>query len=197
MLDHLARAMERPPVQLDAEPHHQAAVVAVLYGEPPSVLLIERATVPGDPWSGHLAFPGGRREPHDETLRHTAARETMEELGLDLSDARWLGALDDVGPVSQRKPLVVRPFVVHVPRLPELRPNREVAGILDLTLSHLLANRDRGTMPYVFRNQSITLPTVQIGSRRLWGMTLRMVDDLLHRLDGGGVGLARQPGSPG
>jgi len=191
MYDEVEHALRRAPLRIEADPTQQAAVAAVLYGDPVRLLLIRRATFEGDPWSGHLAFPGGRREPTDPTLRATAIRETHEELGVDLSHATLLGSLDDVGPVSQRRPLVVRPYVFALPTLPPPRPNREVAEVLDLPLTHLLSNRGRGTMPFEWRGQPVTLPTVDVSGHRLWGMTLRMVDDLLHRLDGGGVGLAR------
>lgn len=196
MFDDVRRALARAPAQLSRPPREQAAVAAVLYGRAPDLLLIRRATVEGDPWSGHLAFPGGRREPDDADLEATARRETLEELGLDLSTAELLGVLDDVGPVSDRKPLMVRPYVFAMHDLPGLAPNREVAEVLHLPLPGLLANEGRGTMPYAWRGQPLTLPQVAVGSHRLWGLTLRMVDDLLHRIDQGGIGLARRPDRP-
>ena len=49
------------------------------------ILFIKRAEKPGDPWSGHMAFPGGHLEPKDADLKeHVACRETLEEIGLDL-----------------------------------------------------------------------------------------------------------------
>ena len=67
-------------------------------GDPePEVLLIRRAEKVGDPWSGHMAFPGGRADPRDPDLRATAVRETREEVGLDLeNDAELIGILDDI-----------------------------------------------------------------------------------------------------
>lgn len=76
------------------------------------LLLVRRATYPGDPWSGHIALPGGRHEPHDATLEDTARRETLEETGIDLSDARCIAALPDLVPRSVHIPaLVIRPYV--------------------------------------------------------------------------------------
>src|SRR5215471_21768996 len=76
-----------------------AAVAAILRdreGEA-EVLLIRRAQKTGDPWSGHMAFPGGRQDPSDLDLLHTAVRETQEEVGLELSPGRNLiGRLDDL-----------------------------------------------------------------------------------------------------
>jgi len=194
MFDEVRKALTQRPEAPARPAEEQAAVAAILHGPPQQaeVLFILRATVPGDPWSGHVAFPGGRREPADASLRDTAIRETQEELGIDLTGGRLLGALDDVGPVSRRKPLVVRPFVFHLPQLPAALPNREVAEVLHVPLSGLLEGHGRGTFPFVWEGQTVTLPRVDMHGHRLWGMTLRMVDDLLHRLDGGGVGLARR-----
>ena len=69
------------------EPAHTRAAVAIVVREGtdgPQVLLIRRAEHPGDAWSGHMAFPGGREDPGDESLLATAIRETFEELALDL-----------------------------------------------------------------------------------------------------------------
>ncbi|NNL85157.1 MAG: NUDIX domain-containing protein, partial [Myxococcales bacterium] len=48
------------------------------------VLFIERARHPDDPWSGHMALPGGRLDPVDASLRAAAERETREEVGVEL-----------------------------------------------------------------------------------------------------------------
>lgn len=63
----------------------------------PEILFIERATRKTDRWSGHVALPGGKQELHEDD-QETAARETLEEIGLDLSDPthfRCVGQLDD------------------------------------------------------------------------------------------------------
>jgi len=80
------------------------------------LLMIKRAEVERDPWSGHVACPGGRMEPTDRDLEHTAIRETWEETGIDLSrDGRILGTLDDITPRTPTlPPIVIRPFVAVV-----------------------------------------------------------------------------------
>ncbi|KAK3839154.1 MAG: hypothetical protein JOS17DRAFT_785806 [Linnemannia elongata] len=104
----------------------------------PEVLFIERATRKTDRWSGHVALPGGKREEADEDDQETAARETLEEIGLDLSDLtqfRCLGALDDrelwtsFGRVFL---MVLSPFVYIQlsPSTPPLKPQPdEVASV--------------------------------------------------------------------
>ena len=182
----VSRTSQREPVP---EGVRRAAVAAVVTPEL-DVLFIRRAEYPGDPWSGHISFPGGRVEAGEDFL-DAAIRETCEELSLDLSEAALLGELDDVatrGPLPQ---IVIRPYVFAVETLPEVRPNHEVAGVHLLGLSQLLANDGRGTMHHPWRGHELVLPRVDFDGVRLWGLTLYMVDDLLDRLDGGGRGLAR------
>jgi len=72
--------------ELVDDPAQGRAAVAIVVREGtdgPQVLLIRRADHPGDAWSGHMAFPGGREDPQDENLLATAIRETLEEVGLD------------------------------------------------------------------------------------------------------------------
>ena len=101
------------------QPARRAAVSLVLRrtGNHTEALFILRATKQGDPWSGHMAFPGGHHEVGDVSLRHTAERETREEIGLDLSQAAdCLGQLDSVtaNPRGGTLNMVVTPFVYEL-----------------------------------------------------------------------------------
>ena len=185
--DDVAAALGRAPRREDLhDDGRRAAVAAVVTGDL-DVLFIRRAEHPGDPWSGHVSFPGGRVEPGEDVLS-AAVRETCEELSLDLSEAQLLGELDEV---ATRGPLFA------IDSLPEVRPNYEVAAVHTLGLPQLLANQGRGTMRHPWRGHELVLPRVDFDGVRLWGLTLHMVDDLLHRLDGNGRGLDRVdlPGS--
>ena len=105
---------ERPGKPIEAEPLMRwAAIALVIRPQPaePELLMIKRAEIEGDPWSGHIACPGGRAEPGDRDLEHTAIRETWEETGIDLArDGKILGTLDDVSPRTPvLPPIVIRP----------------------------------------------------------------------------------------
>src|SRR5437868_15537785 len=100
----------------------QAAVAAILRERrdgDPEILLIRRAEHPQDPWSGHMAFPGGRVDPDDPSAFEAAKRETREELALDLAlFATQIGELSHLMSIAHGKPLpmVILPFVFELAR---------------------------------------------------------------------------------
>lgn len=165
----------------------RAAVATVLRDslEGPEVLLIRRAEHPQDPWSGHMAFPGGREAPEDRDLLATAIRETREELGLDLvHSAQLLGRLDALPAVARgrRVGLTIAPFVFELTEQVALQPNYEVAEWLWAPLSPLLHGTLATTMPYEFEGQRISLPAHDIQGRLVWGLTHRMLETLFVQL---------------
>jgi len=147
-------------------------------------LFIERATKEGDPWSGQIAFPGGRHEPGDADSAATAARETLEEIGFDLASTVLLGRLPDQegGPRGTRQKLRVTPHLCWLdgPR-PALDFNHEVADALWVPVAHI-ADSDRHVQyPYPPLGSQLW-PGVQLDATRvLWGLTLRMTEDLFTR----------------
>jgi 8-oxo-dGTP pyrophosphatase MutT (NUDIX family) len=188
------RALQHRPPRLAPTPP-SAAVAAVLSADL-NLLFIRRSEWKGDPWSGHVSFPGGRVDPTDAGPLEAAVRETREEVGLALAPEMLGGALDDLAAVGGRPGMVVRPYVFLWPgALPSLTPNEEVAETLLVPLRQLLEGTGRSTMTWQREGVTATLPCVALGSHQLWGLTLRMVDDLLDRIDGKGTGLRRTSGA--
>ncbi len=182
--EHLHRLLSARPARLDTVPASvPRAAVAVIFTGAGQVLFIRRSDHPGDRWSGHMAFPGGRVEEVDPDLRATAERETAEEVGLDLPRAAWVGRLDDVSsPFGRRPPLVlVSPHVYWLPRSPALRPNGEVAATHWFDWARLTRGEGRGIRPVRYRGVDWELPAVRLDGTEIWGLTLRVVDDLLAR----------------
>lgn len=162
-----------------------AAVAAVLRAGPTGaeVLLIRRAEQERDPWSGHMAFPGGRFDPEDDHLLATARRETLEEVGLDLArSAELLGALEPLPAVARgrRVGLTIAPFVFELRGSAELRPNHEVVEALWAPLSALARGEGRAKVDYVLDGQRLELPAWDVEGRVVWGLTYRMLDSLLE-----------------
>lgn len=161
-----------------------AAAVAVMLhaGEGGlEVLFIHRAERAGDTWSGHVAFPGGRREPRDADLLATAIRETHEEIGVDLQSAELLGTLDDLHPRSPvLPPVVVRPFVFALTELPPLTFSAEVQDAFWVPFRALRAPAARGEItvdhPGIPRR---VLPTYKVGKHTIWGMSERILSPLI------------------
>jgi 8-oxo-dGTP pyrophosphatase MutT (NUDIX family) len=165
-----------------------AAVAAVLreqHGDA-EVLLIRRAKQESDPWSGHMAFPGGRQDPSDPDLLHTAVRETEEEVGLRLHpEAHLLGRLDDLPAVARgrRVGLVIAPFVFAIGEAPELVPNASEVDELVWTPLSPLARGARDTkFPYQLEGRSFELPAYDVDGRIVWGLTHRMLGELFEAL---------------
>jgi 8-oxo-dGTP pyrophosphatase MutT (NUDIX family) len=154
------------------------------------VLLIQRATREGDPWSGQMALPGGRQDSDDATLQHTAIRETIEETGLDLdADGHALGTLDELRPRTPvLPPIIVTPFVFVTSFAASLVASEEVeeAFWVPWTLFEDPLRVDQSTVQV--RGQAWRVNSYAIGDRVVWGMTERMLRQLaerLHRLGGG------------
>ncbi|HNY31810.1 MAG TPA: NUDIX domain-containing protein [Fibrobacteria bacterium] len=153
------------------------AAVSVLLecGPRPKVLLGRRRIRESDPWSGHLALPGGRREIEDTDAMDTALRECAEESGIVLSRERVAGALEPV-PAGRRvgRPMVVQPFVAFVDGF---RPDRAGDGEMDQWHDFALDDLDRQELRTVVRApDGALLPGVATPIGVLWGMTLSLLE---------------------
>jgi 8-oxo-dGTP pyrophosphatase MutT (NUDIX family) len=157
------------------------AAVAILLREEVDdyeTLLVRRAVVQGDPWSGDMAFPGGKKAPQDRTLRDTVVREVSEETGIDLDALTYIGALPVI--FSSMKPdRDVLPIVYLYEGRPEIRLNSELTAYRWVHLKDLRTNRTtakvKGWEGEVFK----------LGDDIVWGLTYRMLDNLLALMDEG------------
>jgi 8-oxo-dGTP pyrophosphatase MutT (NUDIX family) len=165
----------------------KAAVAAVLREAAElEVLLIRRAEHERDPWSGHMAFPGGRVDQGDPTPLAAAKRETREEVALDLdAHGRLLGELSHVPAVAhgRKLPMVIVPFVFEVGEVPAFAPDpTEVQETLWIPVSYFLDAANRESMTRTFAGVPLKLPCYHYEGRLIWGLTLKMLDELLDLL---------------
>jgi 8-oxo-dGTP pyrophosphatase MutT (NUDIX family) len=176
-------------VRADNDEGIRRAAVALIFraGElgMPELLFIRRADYPADPWSGQVAFPGGREETGDVNLANTAIRETREEIGLDLDrHGTVIGMLDDLRPTTVRLPaIIVRPYVVLLKRLQDLLLSDEVAMAFWVPLEALRQVES-------WRDTAVLARGVQLNTRAfhhqgqiIWGMTERILAQLLALLE--------------
>lgn len=179
----------------------QAAVSLVLRATPElEVLLIRRAEAEADPWSGHMALPGGRRDLRDESLLQTAMRETLEETGVRLREgAVALGRLDPLLPASRRlPPLAIFPFVFGVPADTQARAaNLEVDEVLWVPLSHLGSPGAAGTVDIHLGDIVKAFPCLRVDDRVIWGLTYRILQDFLGQVERGSPELLAEAPFPG
>jgi 8-oxo-dGTP pyrophosphatase MutT (NUDIX family) len=161
------------------------AAVALLLrpaGHSAEILFIKRAERAGDPWSGHLAFPGGRAEESDASLLDVAMREAFEEVGIDARQGgRVLGRLPTLRPLSARIPSVtVTPFVALAPPGAVPRPQpEEVEGTFWMPLATLMQTGRSETVRWEDSHGTHELPAYPSSYGPIWGITERILSQFL------------------
>ncbi len=177
----LARVAHQPAV-FEAAPHH-AAVAMILASdlEHLEVCFIRRAERAGDPWSGQVAFPGGRAGPSDLDAQAVAERETREEIGVDLGTAQRIGALPvrTIQRPEMSCSMQLSPFVYHVAasvrRDARVCLPHEVASVFWVPLAHLFDESTVTQLEYSIGDQAHTYPGIQYQEHIIWGLTLRIL----------------------
>jgi 8-oxo-dGTP pyrophosphatase MutT (NUDIX family) len=182
------RLMGYRPMVVNGAGYARAAVAVVLRDGPSGAefVVIHRSHRRGDPWSGHMALPGGRQQPSDRDLFATAARETREEVGVDLERCgELLGHLDDLRAVGRGRPLdlIITPFVSALNRPVTLTPNHlEVQSVFWVPLASLRHHDTRGTYRHTFEGQELEHPAFVYQGHTIWGLTHRILTGLLDVL---------------
>jgi 8-oxo-dGTP pyrophosphatase MutT (NUDIX family) len=172
-------AAHRPVLAEPPAGDHWLAAVALVFLAAPSgeaeLLFIERALREGDPWSGHMAFPGGRRDRADPDLVATSIRETREEVGLELGAP--IARLDDFTN-ARAGSLIVSPFAYQLDARPRLTPNREVQSTVWIPVPWLL-HPDAAVEHAISRESTrVVFPAVRYDRYTVWGLTYRILANL-------------------
>jgi 8-oxo-dGTP diphosphatase len=164
-----------------AQPEAAVAIVHA-HGAEESVLLIRRSERESDPWSGHWSFPGGRCEPGDEDLAHTALRELEEECGIHLDREQLEAALPPLSAGRRmRHVLTVAPFLFRADsEMPTVLDAEEVAEAVWVPLS-LLRDPARHRLSSGPRlPPEMAFPAIELNGVPLWGFTYRVITDWLR-----------------
>ncbi len=149
----------------------------------PALLMMRRAERAGDPWSGHVSFPGGRVDRRDASTRAGALRELQEETGLPPDEPiEPIGRLSDLltREHGRNRPMVVTPYVYRLPRAVALTPGLEAARLWWEPLTNLVDDGMRRTIIWRVAGLPLPFPSIEVSGARLWGLSLMMVNELVR-----------------
>lgn len=147
-----------------------------------SLLFIKRPDSEKDPFSGHMAFPGGRMEDSDSSKLETAIRETKEEVGIDINKSgQILGELDDVNPNNPRaRNYIVTPYLSildeEVPIIPDAK---EVERTIWVPMPHLVDERNAQVRIRERDGREVEDYAYNYDQYLIWGMTGRILHQFL------------------
>jgi len=179
LVGHLRSALRRRAVATVADEQARRAAVAVVLTDEavPCLLLVRRLERAGDPWSGHVAFPGGFSSPGDASPEATAAREAEEETGLPLARiGELLGRLDDVAPRSVLLPrITVTPAVFAVGSRYAVAPGPEVAEAAWLPAHLLFDPASREVVTIDLPSGRRAFEAISVAGFTIWGLTERVL----------------------
>lgn len=169
-----------PSVAFDGLALPQAAVLlAITDAADPHLVLTQRASHLST-HSGEVAFPGGRRDPHDQHLGCTALREAQEEIGLPPEKVEVLGNLS---PIVSRYGMVVTPYVGIVPEHLEYVLNQdEIAALFTVPLNFFRDDPRMRTHRIDYQGQVWYVPSYTYRSFTIWGLTAIMIVELVNLL---------------
>jgi 8-oxo-dGTP pyrophosphatase MutT (NUDIX family) len=178
------------PEPLSIEATTRAAVAMLLKPQEHDLFMffIHRAHHPQDPWSGHMAFPGGRQDPEDLDLSYTIYRETREEVGIDLNlHSEYLGRMAELQAMARGRPInmTVSPFIYLVSS--EVSPTPDPGEVQDTIWVPLSFMQRQGVEKTVLRptpdGSSIQVPALEYGGKTIWGLTYRMLRGFLELIE--------------
>jgi len=172
-------ARQHKPAKFKAT-SRQASVAMILSGREKDleVCFIRRAERAGDPWSGQVAFPGGKADSSDRDAHSVAERETHEEVGLKLTASHRVGPLP-TRQVATRN-LVLSPFIYHIGAAEKTtvfaREPDEVAHVFWVPMRHLFKQSSATELEYPIEGSGMTFPGIRYEEDVIWGLTLNVLD---------------------
>jgi len=171
-------------------PRAAAVLVPIVQRESDLHLVFIRRSDAVESHRGQVAFPGGRVDPTDATLLHTALREAHEEVGIAPHLVDVLGGFPTMSTVSSG--MQVAPFVGIVTAPFDYRIQQsEVAEVFEVPLHALSDAKYRGTYEWKRDKDrpSSNFPAIFYAGQTIWGLTLRITENVLEIM-----GIARPAG---
>jgi 8-oxo-dGTP pyrophosphatase MutT (NUDIX family) len=137
------------------------------------LFMVKRSQSIGDPWSGDIAFPGGKRISEDKTLLETVIREVREETKINLNDNEVLGYLDHVH--SWVKPeMTIQPIVYVFSEKPKFELNFELTKAFWAPIEELVKTKQQ------LKIKGWYSPAYNYKNEIIWGLTYRMIENIFE-----------------
>ena len=130
--------------------------------------------------AGEVAFPGGKREEKDETLRDTALREAQEEVNLELKDVEVLG---EISSVQSRFGLSVTPYIGILKSNTLIADGKEIEEVFSVPLNFIKNNMQKEQKSENWDNKKVFFPFFEFENKMVWGLTAYMTVEFLKLLD--------------
>lgn len=135
------------------------------------ILFVKRVERISDPWSGQIAFPGGKRDPEDRNLKDTVIREVFEETSIKLMEINFLGVSKIISSKPKRN-LRILPFIVFLEESPVIDLNKKELDKF-FWVSYKKIESNRGIVNFGSRN----VPAYILGDDIVWGVTYKILRD--------------------
>ncbi len=172
--------IEKLTRQLATQPSGNAQAAVAIMVKPKKndieFFLVKRAEVDDDPWSGDMAFPGGKKNLQDQTVVDTAVREVLEETSIDLTEKNVIGFMEPIYS-AVRKTLAVQPVVYMFDDYPLVELNYELTKYIWASLSEIRSGKTQAAV------KGWEGPVYQVQGETVWGLTFRMLEKILKLLE--------------
>lgn len=127
---------------------------------------------------GQISFPGGKKEPHDESIIQTALRESQEETGTDPSKILILGTLTPHFIAVSN--MLVTPVVGWSEEKPAFKHKPdEVSFLINAELKRLLDPSITKIKPFDIRGEMMDVRYFDYDGHTIWGATAMILNELL------------------
>ncbi len=160
----------------------QSAVLLLLYSKEDVLhLALMKRSSKLRTHSGQISFPGGQKDKFDDSLYHTALRETFEELGVEQKNIKLLGKLTPLYiPISN---FMVHPFVAYTDSSVQFTPNNaEVAEVIELSISKLLNPHCITKESWEKEGKIYYRPFFAFEEHKVWGATAMILNEFRELL---------------
>ncbi len=187
--EEIRRNFDPPGTSLDPGKGLLASAVLVMLcerGGDYGIWFIKRTEYKDDAFSGHVAFPGGKKKQDDATLLDTAFREVGEELGFDTwKEVEILGEMDFVRPYTPSvRRYAVKPFVAMIDGEVEFVPNYEVSEFFCVPVSHLVNPKNQDVRERKRDGKVIDDHVFAYRNHIIWGLTGRILNEFFKKTSG-------------